>query len=86
VTTIDATAFFAHIGVQPDPRVELLFRYDFNDPNTDTDDDAESWITVGVNYYLEGINSMFYLNYIGKIEQGADIDNDLIVAQVQIAF
>lgn len=86
VACIDAQAFFAHVGIQPTPKVEVLFRYDFHDPDTDTDDDGESWITAGVNYYLESINSMFYLNYISKIEQGTDVDNDLIVAQVQIAF
>lgn len=86
VACFDAKAFFAHVGVQPIPKVEVLFRYDFHDPDTDTDDDAESWVTAGVNYYLEGINSMFYLNYISRIEQGTDVDNDLIMAQVQITF
>jgi len=86
VATTDAQAFFAHLGIQPCPKAEFLVRYDFHDPDTDTDDDGESWITGGVNYYLEGINSMFYLNYIHKAEQGTEIDNDLIVAQVQITF
>jgi hypothetical protein len=84
--TTDAQAFFVHLGVQPCPKAEFLVRYDSHDPDTDTDDDGESWITVGLNYYLEGINSMFYLNYISKGEQGTGIDNDLIVAQVQITF
>ena len=86
VVSIDAQAYFAHLGIKPDPRVEFLVRYDFHDPDTDTDDDAESWITGGVNYYLEGINSMFYLNYIHKMEQGTEIDNDLVQGQVQITF
>lgn len=86
VVTTDAQAFFFHFGVQPIPQVELLARYDFHDPDTDVDDDAESWFTAGLNYYLEGINSMFYLNYIHKGEQGDDVANDLMVAQVQITF
>lgn len=87
VATTDAQAFFFHFGIQPIPQVEFLVRYDFHDPDTDVDDDAESWFTAGVNYYLEGINSMFYLNYIHKMEQGdVDIGNDLMVAQVQITF
>ncbi|MDH4222034.1 MAG: OprO/OprP family phosphate-selective porin [candidate division Zixibacteria bacterium] len=87
VSTTDAQAFFFHFGVQPIPQVELLARYDFHDPDTDVDDDAESWFTAGVNYYLEGINSMFYLNYIHKMEQGVvNVGNDLMVAQVQITF
>lgn len=86
VASVDAQAYFGHIGIQPDPRVEFLVRYDFYDPDTDTEDDAISWFTGGVNYYLEGINSMFYLNYIHKIEEGDEVDNDLVVAQVQITF
>jgi len=66
------------------------------------DDDEEAWITAGVNYYLEGINAMFYLNFIHKMEPGymnkwdqeagkwvkeeREIDNDLVQAQVQITF
>jgi hypothetical protein len=66
------------------------------------DDDEESWLTIGLNYYLEGINSMFYLNFIHKMEPGQknvwddekleyvtedrEFDNDQIVAQVQIVF
>lgn len=63
-------------------------------------DDEETWLTIGVNFYLEGINSMFYLNYIHKMEPGdmnveedgevvkkeREYDNDLVVAQVQITF
>ena len=124
VTTVDARAFFAHVGVQPHPQVEFLARYDFHDPNTDMsyecasdmgsgaaafsndvhqvcDDDEEAWITAGVNYYLEGINAMFYLNFIHKMETGhknvcddegcwvkeeREVDNDVVQAQVQITF
>lgn len=86
VVSVDAQAYFAHVGIKPDPRVEFLVRYDFHDPDTDRDDDAVSWFTGGVNYYLEGINAMFYLNYIHKMEQGVEIDNDLVVTQVQITF
>ena len=65
------------------------------------DDDEEAWITAGVNYYLEGINAMFYLNFIHKMETGhknvcddegcwvkeeREVDNDVVQAQVQITF
>jgi hypothetical protein len=103
VCSIDGQAFFAHLGIQPSPKVEILARYDFHDPDKDmefvkdeSDDDEEAWLTVGVNYYLDGINSMFYLNFIHKMESGQknvagetedrEFDNDQIVAQVQIVF
>jgi hypothetical protein len=103
VYSVDGQAFFAHLGVQPSPQVEFLARYDFHDPDKDmefvkdeSDDDEESWLTVGVNYYLDGINAMFYVNFIHKMEPGQknvggetedrEFDNDQIVAQVQIVF
>jgi len=123
VSTRDGQAFFAHFGMQPDPRVEFLARYDHHDPDKDMsyeefdatsklskgsnsfgimNDDEEAWLTIGVNFYLEGINSMFYLNFIHKMEPGdynkwdsdqgkyvkaeREVDNDLIVGQVQIVF
>lgn len=103
VCSTDGQAFFVHAAVQPSPKVEFLARYDFHDPDTDwewvkdeSDDDEEAWLTIGVNYYLEGINAMFYLNFIHKMEPGQknvdgetedrEFDNDQIVAQVQIVF
>ncbi len=84
--TRNSNAFFIHAGIQPIKQVEFLARYDSYDEDTDADDDAESWLTGGVNYYIDGINAMFYLNYIHKIEEGPDVDNDLVQAQVQITF
>lgn len=109
VCSVDGQAFFAHLGIQPSPKVEFLARYDFHDPDKDmefvkdeSDDDEESWLTVGVNYYIDGINAMFYVNFIHKMEPGQmnsydettgelvaedrEYDNDQIVAQVQIVF
>lgn len=82
----NSQAYFAHVGVQPVKQVEFLLRYEAYDPNTDVDDDGISAVTGGVNYYLDGINSMFYLNYIHKMEQAVEIDNDVVQAQVQITF
>ena len=84
--TRDSQTFFAHAGLQPMPQFEFLLRLDVHDPDTDADDDAYSWFTGGVNYYLEGINTMFYLNYIMKTEEGTDVDNDLVVFQAQVLF
>jgi hypothetical protein len=79
-------AYFGHLGYKVAPKVELLARYDFYDPNTDVDDDGENWITGGINYYVDGLNSMFYLNYIKKGEEGTEVDNDVIMVQMQLVF
>ncbi|MGB2698403.1 MAG: hypothetical protein WBD28_11165, partial [Candidatus Zixiibacteriota bacterium] len=95
-----------------DPDKDMSFeQYDFSTTKLNKvvngdggflDDDEETWLTIGLNYYLEGINSMFYLNFIHKMEPGQknvwdeeeskyvaedrEFDNDQIVAQVQIVF
>ena len=84
--TRDSRAYFAQGSVQPVKQVEFLARYEAHDPNTDVDDDGTSAITGGVNYYIDGINAMFYLNYIHKMEEGTEIDNDEVQGQVQITF
>jgi hypothetical protein len=92
--TRNSNAFFIHAGIQPIKQLEFLARYDFHDPDTDVEDDrdfrSESWLTAGVNYYLDGINAMFYLNYIHKMEEEIEgveeEDNDEVRAQVQITF
>jgi hypothetical protein len=84
--TRDSRAFFGQASVQPVKQVEILARFEDYDPNTDVDDDGMSAITGGVNYYIEGINAMIYVNFIHKMEQGTEIDNDEIQSQAQITF
>lgn len=82
----DSAGFFAHLGYSFTEKWELHARYDAWDPDTDVDDNAESWITAGINYKLMKYNTMFYLNYIAKDEESNDIDNDEIVLMFQYAF
>ena len=79
-------AMFVQASVQPMPKWEFLARFETYDPNTDGDDDTVTAITGGVNYYLSGINSMFYLNFIHLGEETDDIDNDRVQLQAQILF
>jgi len=82
----NSQAYFTQASIQPLKQVEFLVRYEAYDPNTDIEKDGISALTGGVNYYLDGINTMFYLNYIHKMEQAQEIDNDVVQAQVQISF
>ena len=85
--TEDSQAFFGQASVQPVPEVEFLVRYDSHDPCTDEDDDGTSAFTGGVNYYIDGINAMFYLNYIHHMAQWEDFETyGVVQAQAQIAF
>jgi hypothetical protein len=97
----DSRAFFVQGSIQPDPRLEFLARFEMWDPNTDSgvEHDDLTVFTGGANYYLEGLNTMFYLNYIHRMqdvckESSTKDDNGnwesksegIVQAQVQILF
>lgn len=91
--------YYAHAEYRINEKWGILGRYDFHDPNTSSDemaeDDAWTWITVGLNHYIDSWNAMIYLNYIHKMEQNdwgiEDEDfkyllkNDEILLQFQVA-
>jgi len=88
-TTTDAGGFFAHAGLQFAPKWEGLLRFESWDPNTDSESENDSFsvLTVGVNHYISGINSMIYLNFIHLMYENEDLDAvDTIQTQVQIAL
>lgn len=85
--TIKSMGYYLQGGFKPKPQFEILGRYEAYDPNTDAGDNAITWITGGVNYYISGTNAMLYLNYVKKINEGAiDPDDDEVILQAQIAF
>ncbi len=91
VDDVKGMGYYGHLGYKVTPCIELLGRYDYLDSNTDVDDNAWTWITLGANYYIESYNAMIYLNYIMKLEDndwGADdtIKNDILQLQFQVAF
>lgn len=88
-TTTDAGGFFAHAALQIDEQWEGLLRFESWDPNTDSESENDSFsvLTVGVNHYISGINSMIYLNFIHTMYEHEDMDAvDTIQTQVQIAL
>jgi len=82
----DLEGFFAHVGYNIGDKWEIHGRFDNFDSNTDLDDDAETWITAGINYKILDWNAMFYLNYVVKDEEGTEIDNDELVLMFQYSF
>ena len=82
----DSAGYYAQAGYKVKPDVQVLARYDAYDPNTDVDDDGETWITVGANCFIDGYNAMASLNYIIKSEEGDEVDNNVVVAQLQVLF
>ena len=91
VDDVSSGGFYGQVGFKVCDKLELLARYDSMDPNSDVKDNGLSWITIGANHYIDGINAMIYLNYIMKIEEndwGAaeKLKNDIVQLQFQIAF
>ena len=89
-TDRSSMGFYGHAEYKVNPEIGILGRFDFFDQNTDVDDNAWTWITFGVNYYIESYNAMMYLNFIHKEEQndwGAkeSLDNDVIQLQFQVS-
>ena len=92
IDDISSMGYYAHAEYKINELWGILGRYDFVDPNTDSESkkDAWTWITVGVNHYIDSWNAMIYLNFIHKMEQddwgsSESIDNDLILLQFQVA-
>ncbi|MCK4395779.1 hypothetical protein KAW96_04190 [candidate division WOR-3 bacterium] len=86
IDDVNSAGYYAHLGFNVNPQIELLLRYDNIDPDTDKDDNATTWITLGANYFLDGDHVKFSLNYIIKMEEVDEYDNDQIVAQAQLYF
>lgn len=86
---MDAAGFFVQGGLMFDPKWEGILRFESWDPNTDGEvkDDAHSVLTIGLNHYMSGINSMIYLNFIQKMFENSDLDSEsAVLGQVQVAL
>ena len=76
-------------------KLEALVRYEIYDQDTDVDKTEKTWITLGLNYYLNEWKTMLYLNYIMRDAENdyepelTDYkrgNNDMILFQAQMAF
>jgi phosphate-selective porin OprO/OprP len=64
---------------------QLVFRYDTYDPNKDKIHLANTYYVFGTNLYFNSWTKL-QLNYSWRTESGADVNNDLLTAQLQISF
>lgn len=67
-----------------DINIQPIIKYENYDPDTDTDDDAESIITFGVNYFFNDWTRL-QMNYLYKAED-VEVSNDEILMQMQVVF
>ena len=69
---------FEDKGIQP------VLKYEFYDPDEDTENDAISVITFGVNYFFNDWTRL-QLNYLYKAEETEEA-NDEVLMQLQVKF
>jgi len=63
-----------------------VFKYEYFDANLDVKKVGyQEMMTIGVNYFV-GEHVRFQLNYQAHIETYINIDNDMLLAQVQVQF
>ena len=66
--------------------LQPVFKYEFFDADLDVlDKGYQERMTIGANYFL-GDHVRFQLNYLANIETDINVDNDMLLAQVQIKF
>jgi len=70
-----------------DDKLQPVLKYEFFDPNLDLKDDGSYMerMTLGANYFFNE-KVRFQLNYQVNIDTVTNIDNDVLLAQVQIKF
>jgi phosphate-selective porin len=68
-------------------KFEPVFKYEYFDPDIDLKDNIGylERMTIGFNYFVNN-KVRFQLNYLANIETIANVDNDQLLAQVQIKF
>ncbi|MDG1729697.1 MAG: porin [Algibacter sp.] len=68
-------------------KFEPIFKYEYFDPDIDLKDNIGylERMTIGFNYFVNN-KVRFQLNYLANIETVVDVNNDQLLAQVQIKF
>ncbi|MBE9488761.1 MAG: hypothetical protein IMY67_00585 [Bacteroidetes bacterium] len=66
--------------------LQPVFKYEYFDSNLDIKKVGyQEMMTIGANYFI-GDHIRFQLNYQAHIETDINIDNDMLLAQVQVTF
>ncbi len=66
--------------------LQLLARYEQYDPDLDTEDDRTDRITLGTTLFIDKKYTKIQLNYQINGEQGASVDDNEFLMNLQVAF
>ena len=64
---------------------EALVKYEIYDPDVNSNIDANSYITYGINYFFTE-DLKLQINYVRDIEEEEQIKDDTFAAQLQLSF
>jgi len=77
---------YAMISYDINEKIQPVFKYEFFDPNLDIKKIGyQEMMTFGINYFFDK-KIRLQINYQAHIETHINIDNDIILAQMQIKF
>ena len=80
VSTNKAMGFNGTIGYKIVPQLQFIARYDFFDPNRDTDHNNRQEYTAGINYFIKGQALRLILNYVFCQNQATQDSHRVIFA------
>lgn len=80
VSTNKAMGFNGTIGYKIVPQLQVIARYDFFDPNRDTDHNNRQEYTAGINYFIKGQALRLILNYVFCQNQATQDSHRVIFA------
>lgn len=80
VSTNKAMGFNGTIGYKIIPQLQIIARYDFFDPNRDTDHNNRQEYTAGINYFIKGQALRLILNYVFCQNQATQDSHRIIFA------
>jgi phosphate-selective porin len=82
---VTRSGFFAHAMYMTPWNLQPVVKYESYDSDMSIDNNSESIITFGVNYFLNDWTRV-QMNYRYKAEQALEVTNDQFVLQVQVKF
>ena len=86
ISDINGSGWYIQGGYLINSKIEIASRYQEVDPNTNISNDKTKAVTLGANYYLHSHSLKIQTDYSFKIEEGADLSNDVFQIQLQFDF
>ena len=79
LSTNHAQGFYTTLGYKITPKIEILGRADYFDPNVHISKDTRKEYTVGINYYIVGQALKLLLNYVFCDNKGMKDSHRIII-------